>query len=48
MKDVHKLKIPPIRFLDWIGWTTTRLRLRPTVRPIDTEMSCSAVWKPER
>ena len=30
-----------------MGKTQTREMPRPTVRPIATEMSCSAVWKPE-
>lgn len=44
----YKLKIPPARFLDGTGHTSTSARPRPTVRPTQTLTSCSAVRKPER
>ena len=44
----YKLKTAPARLLDCTGWTTTSEIPKPTVSPIATEMSCRAVWKPDK
>ena len=44
----HRLNTPPPRRRDWMGCTMKSAMPSPTESPIDTEMSCSAVWKPDR
>lgn len=44
----YRLKIPAARRRDWMGKTSTRETPRPTVKPMATETSCSAVWNPDR
>jgi phosphodiesterase/alkaline phosphatase D-like protein len=43
----YRLKTPAARLRDWIGKTQTRDMPRPTVKPIATDTSCSAVWNPD-
>jgi hypothetical protein len=44
----QRLKTPPARRLDWIGCTSTSDIPNPTAKPMATEMSCSAVWNPDK
>ena len=44
----YKLKIPPARFRDGTGHTSTRATPRPTVKPTQTLTSWSAVRKPDK
>src|SRR5882762_2882192 len=44
----QRLNTAAWRRRDGMGCTSTSATPRPTVSPIATEMSCSAVWKPER
>ena len=44
----HSENKPAARRLDGTGCTSTSEMPRPTVSPIETEMSWRAVWKPDR
>lgn len=44
----HNVNMPVPRRREGSGWTSTSEIPSPTVRPIETDMSCNAVWKPER
>ena len=38
--------MPPAQCLDWIGCTSDIPN--PTAKPMATEMSCSAIWNPDK
>lgn len=45
---LHRLNTPLLLRRLKIGFTITNEILNPTVRPIATDMSCKATWKPDR